>query len=377
MHLPTDAFSCRYVRGRVIPRWLTERDEDFVTKVLETIASFDGLTVGEAELVAERFFPNRMAEGIWLLERRRWTTALDAPIPPETVREVVFEAAAKMPRADALQHAADQLGASVDVLVGSLFADRSSQRRLRAPEPASPAEVIARFNLAVVQTLLSRAMEVEAVLVGDARTIAKTAKRNGLVVQLSAVGDRGEERVRIQLAGPLALFHDTAKYGRSLARFVPSLVALPGWALRATVLVGGQRAELVLSEDDGVLFAGTIATAAADPIAYRLLRDLHKGGVRVNLAPPLLHLGERLIVTDFALEWGERRIYVDILPFATAEQLASKLAQVAQLEVPMLLCVQEGSAGANRSSLVVPYRRSIDPWKLLEAARNLLTENAA
>ncbi len=44
----------------------------------------------------------------------------------------------------------------------------------------------------------------------------------------------------MSVSGPLALFHDTVKYGNALARWSPSLVTTQGWSLAARVLLGGE-----------------------------------------------------------------------------------------------------------------------------------------
>ena len=376
--LPFDSLSYRVDASGVIhPRWLREDDEPFVEAVIETIGAFDGLTVQEVELVAETQLPEvahekkgstRVAESIWALERRRWEAEIDAPAPPEAIRAVVFDSAATMPREEALAQAALALGLTPSVIAASLFADRHAHRRYRAPVRRSePAEVIARYNLAVVQTLLSRAMSIDATTNGDPRAVAAVAKRDGLLVRMAP---RLESGLELTLIGPLALVRDTAKYGRSLARFVPSLVVASEWSLRARLHLHTRNAELVLDHRSPIaLGSGTPAPAAAH-LARKTVRALVDAGVRVDLHPPALRAGGALVIPDLSLEWGpDRKVYVDVLPFATDEHLAAKLEMIAALDVPMIVCVDERYVSGVTSPAIVPYRRALDAWTLLAAAR--------
>lgn len=379
--LPFDSLSYRVdSAGLIHPRWLSEPDEPYVEAVLDTIHAFDGLTVHEVEILAEAQFPqlarerrasSRVAESIWALERRRWEVEVDAPVDPETVRTIVFDSAATMPREEALAQAALALGLTPAVVAASLFADRQSRRRYRAPvRRAEPADMVARYNLAVVQTLLTRAMSIDATTNGDPRGIAAAAKRDGLVTCLTPVANGA---LGLSLVGPMALLHDTAKYGRSIARFVPSLVVAKEWSLRASLSLFTRNVRLVLDHRSPVALASGAATVTAAYLARRTIRTLRNAGVEVDLQPPTLRAGGALVVPDFALEWhadgAAHRVNVDVLPFATDEHLAAKLEMIGALEEPMVVCVDERYAGTVRSPAIVPYRRVLDAWTLLSAAR--------
>lgn len=386
MLLPFDGLAYRVdPAGRIHPRWLLAEDEPFVEALLETTAAFDGLTVHEVELLTESAFPalararkgsSRVAEAIWSIERRRWEAEVDAPAPPETVRTIVFDSAATMPREEALARASAALGLDPAMVAASLFADRPSRRRLRAPARRSdPADLLARYNLAVVQTLLSRAMSIDATTRSDARTVASAAKADGLLVRM-VPGPEGA--LALAMVGPLALLHDTSKYGRSIARFVPSLLVADEWSLRAKIDLWTRSAELVLDHRTPVVLAGAAPTAPSPPLTRRTVRALREAGVEVDPQPATLRAGDVLLVPDFSLEWGEaRKVYVDVLPFATAEHLDARLELIAELEEPMIVCVDERYAGSVSSPAVVPYRRSLDAWMLLAAARTAATKRDA
>ena len=379
MLLPFECLAYRIADGRLLPCWLGEADEPFVSAVLESVAGFAGLQVGDAEIVAPAALasaarasrmPVRIAEAIWAIERRRWETKVDAPVDPEALRDVVFELAVRLPRDEALAEAGRRLGIASEVVAGSLFADRQIRRILVAPDERSrPADVVARYNLALAQALLARSMEVQASIRGDATAIVAAAKRDGLLARFE-VADEG---TRLTLAGPLALFHDTAKYGRMLARFVPSLVAASSWSLRARVTLGPQSAELALDHHGAIAFPSTLPAAPDGRLARRVARMLRAAGVQVDLHPAVVRAGTALVVPDFALELPGGRVLVDVVPFSTPEYLDGKLSAIEEVGAPMLVCVDARYVSA-ASRFVVPYRDEIDPFALYAAALRLLDE---
>jgi predicted nuclease of restriction endonuclease-like RecB superfamily len=383
MLLPLDHVPYDIVGERVAPRWLGREDEPVVAAVLDTVAPFGGLSAREADLAWDAAVPRlarglgvpqRLVRSLWAIERRRWEAQVRAPIAPETLRDVLFELATRLPRDEAVDAAASELRISREAVVGSLFADRPAHRILERP-PNRPAafDLAARYNLLVAQSLLTRSMELCATVDGERPLVITAAKRDGLLARFEAVGDPVDGGVRIEIAGPLCLFRDTAKYGRSIARFVPVLVAARRWSVEAQLALGARRAVLHLASDGPVSFPTEIAlSAAADGrLARRIGRALRTAGVRVALQPRLVRAGNTLIASDFALEWSSRRVLVDVVPFATPEYLEHKREVVARVGRPMLVCVDERHASL-AADWLVPYRREIDAWTLWGAAQRLL-----
>src|SRR6185437_5176643 len=89
-----------------------------------------------------------------------------------------------------------------------------------------------------VQALLCRATEIQATARAHLRRVVGFAKLLGLMLTFEPTADGA---ARMTLSGPLALFHETIKYGHALATWVPCLVTTPGWAISANLLLGGDR----------------------------------------------------------------------------------------------------------------------------------------
>ena len=99
--LPTRLLSYRQTDdGVVMPTWLTARDDVWLGELAAEAAASDGRRVDVAD---ERIFDlvgpvarrhgasRRIVEAVWFVERRRWKTRVDAPVPPERIRRVVFD----------------------------------------------------------------------------------------------------------------------------------------------------------------------------------------------------------------------------------------------------------------------------------------------
>ncbi len=384
--LPKSALELRIVDGKLIPTWLTEADEPFSADVLDVLRELDGRSALEANATARALlapiarrhgFSPRVADALWTVEGRRWESRIDAPIDPELLRDVVFELAAKLPHEHAIREAAQRVGIAEDAVRLWLFADRKNRRVLVAPkEPTTAKDLVLRYNLAVAQTLLLRAMDVEATVCGDVERIATVAKREGLIASFVPLGDA----TRIELSGPMAILHETSKYGRGLARFVPALVATKRWSLRARIFLEAEQAAWLELDSKGPIgFAQTLPGSLDGRIARMLARVLKKtrSGLAIELDTPVLRIDDVVIVPDFALVGERGRVLVDVIPFATEEFLARKVEAARRAPLPMLLCVDARYVPPPKPNtpedvVVLRYRGAIDPFAILTAADRVL-----
>lgn len=378
MALSVAELTYRLEGGRVEPFWLGPNDEAWVEEAHEAMLSASGLSVDEADdvvrprlaRIARRVAVSaRVLFALWTLERRRWELVIASPVPPVVLRDVVFDLAAKHPHDEALELAATRFRVHPAEIVPALFADRRGRRLLAAP-PDSPraAETVIRYNLAVAEALVARSMEIEAFVRDDVARIAGFAKRLGLVAWCEQQG----EALRLSLSGPLALFHETTKYGRLLARFVPALASAPAWSLRAHVVLGEKSGWLEL-DDAGPLgrlhaFPGDVEST----VVRRVARALRRGGHAWKVEDAeLVHVEGAIVVPDFALASEGRRVLVDVVPFATPEHLARKVDLARKMRGRMLLCVDARFAPPEPMPFVVRYRGAVDAADLVEAAERI------
>lgn len=373
-----------------VPSWLSSRDEVWLRPFCDEIEVFAGRTVAGVEsrvtafaelLSRQHGVGTRRVEGVWLVERRRWRKQIDAPVAPEHLRSVVFDYASRYERGDALARAARVLGIDPESIGRYLFADREDERILLPPEDApSPASLVDSYNLALAQSLLTRALRIKVLVRSDARHVLSYAKLLGL---MAAFVER-EDGIEIELSGPLSLFHQTTKYGHAVARFLPALASTVGWACIAQVRLRGETHVLRLSAADPLPRTHALPRGFDSKIERRLARDMKELGpargwrVERESAVVSTGVGGQLFYPDFTLV-SERggRVLVEVVGFWTPDYLAKKQRALAAVHEPIVVCVDERHVGElgipmTESGVVVTYRDRIDAAALLDAAERAL-----
>lgn len=104
---------------------------------------------------------------------------------------------------------------------------------------------------------------------GNKRTGLLSAKLLGLMMTFDEAADGA---ATMTLSGPMALFHDTVKYGNALARWFPALVATPGWSLRASIVLSGETLRFDLGADSPLPRAHAMPRAHDSRLAYPTTR---------------------------------------------------------------------------------------------------------
>jgi len=187
-------------------------------------------------------------------------------VDPVDVRAEVFGMASQVRQAlglrdvfdsnEVIERCALARGVPSDRLREMLFADLPGAQTLRSVRPISAADLLQRYNLALAQGVLLRAVRVTIELAPTTapriRQLLRAIKFRRLMYRIGGTSEDGYE---IELDGPMSLFESTQRYGIQLALFLPVLVAGEGWSLKARVRWGKRREESVfsLSERDGLV----------------------------------------------------------------------------------------------------------------------------
>jgi len=378
--LPARLLHCSVRGERVWPHWLGDADQPWLQVLLDELAASAGQP--------ERLLDGRLQTAAGLAPVQPFRRALaihvgrglfEAPARdrlPRAIRRTLFSLAATgMQREAALDEGARLLGIPATEIATRLFGDLPGERRRGALPEVSPTDLARRVNLRLAQALVARSVDVRIRLVGRARAIVRHAKLRGLLCTVRE-SDAQVEAGTLELSGPLALFHHTQVYGRSLAELVPSLAWCERFALEAHCRIRDRDATLVLTERDP-LFPSAAPRRFDSKIEARFARDLAKHAPDWELVrePSPIRCGESLFFPDFALRHrpSQRAVLVEIVGYWTAEYLARKRAQlVASGRTDILLCVDD-SLGCDDSSwpeglAVLRFRKRVDPRSVLSAA---------
>jgi predicted nuclease of restriction endonuclease-like RecB superfamily len=267
-----------------------------------------------------------------------------------------------------------------------------------AAAPPTLQDVIARYNRLALAALLRQAERVTAVVHepsgGLVRRLYGVCRRLGVYCDVER--EAGEPPAfRLTLAGPEAVAAPPGAAGPHLAlatlRLLPHLGAAD--RLEAHLLLRGRPHRLPLDRAllrlPGLAPAEATAEALAagkqEPdrfdsaveadLARRfaaLVRQGRAAGWRLVREPAPLLAGNRVLIPDFALERGPRRVFVEVVGFWTPAYLERKRRALEHLppETPLVLAVAETAvpALAGLPFPLLPYRDAVPLQPLLDLA---------
>jgi len=379
--LPESAIPFRITGGRVLPAFLDARDVPWLRVLVEEIDHYCTRPVRE---LRERLrqplpcatppFKLRAAIAVML---RLWKSELCSKVPPEKAREILFCAAAALTQSDrstAFQTAAQALAAAPAEIEQALFADLPGEKLVAAPASIpTPNDLALRTNQLILRSLLFHARRVRIKAEGATRPLVRQAKLRGL---LCSVTD-GTPPI-LDLSGPFTMFRHALLYGRALGELVQFLPHCAQFKLRAECVLRDQEAVLDVQTGDPI-FPSEAAKTYDSKLEERFARDLKRAAPDWDLLrePEPVRAGRTLIFPDFLLRHRlcpQRRFFVEILGFWSADYLARKLALLREAGLGNLgnfiLCVNEtrGDGLLPSEARIVRFRRRIDPRLVLAAA---------
>lgn len=233
------------------------------------------------------------------------------------------------------------------------FGDLPEFERLRGRKRRFDAETLLRhYNLVLVQSLAVFAEEVVFELPDLDAAVLRQLLRLVRFHRLLALGRRsGEGGIRLEVSGPFALFGATRKYALQLANFLPAVLTLPRWKLRARLTIGEHQGELLLDETAGVA-ADRRGLGSYVPEEIRLFgrafRERARGTWETVADAPLFPAGGgALAVPDFSFrraDGGEVR-HLELFHRWHRGKLESRIAFLAEHPgFPLLLGIDRALA---------------------------------
>lgn len=322
--------------------------EAFSASVGKTRSELDELLAGVPKPARDRV---TVLGFVKLCEDRCETTAPEG-LEPATVRRELFQRSAAAWRSGAgyersavLRDAASALGVGVEALELALFADLADAQVVRSFERLSPEELLDRYDLALAQSVLLRAVRVEVDLEGEdpaaMRALFRAARFHGLVHTVSELATGGQ---RLVVDGPFSLFDAVQRYGLKLASFLPHVLACPRFTLRAEILHGTkrERLELLLEPKDG-LVPGRLPATGARPELSAMVEAFEALGSEWKVARSeqvIARPGEPVIVPDlvFVSSRTKTRVHLEAFGFWSRKAVWQRIEQIrAGLPERMLL----------------------------------------
>lgn len=357
----------RFARDRIVPCYLDAGDAGWLEvaqRLLDLYRGREGGTRGEIEANLREAFgddPGQLVhQGLAKLLEDRCAFEVISDHPPEELRSAVFRAAAHVrqsaehalapfDRDAVLRQVGTQLSLAPEIIGAGLFADLKSEQRLVAFKDVSPAHLLQRYNVALVQSVLLRATRVVATIRGEPpqryRQLLRQIKFHRLVCDMQS---HGRDACCLTLDGPLSLFTAMQKYGLQLALFFPSLLFCRDFEMKAEVRWGPQRRPkmLVVGPRDGLL-TSDVDSGVFVPPELQMFVDLFRKRIadwELHEESEVFPLGTGWWVPDFRLVHRStgQTVLLEVLGFwrrASAVQHLARLREFAHR--PFLLAVSD------------------------------------
>jgi uncharacterized protein len=342
----------------------------------------------------------KLVRGLSALLERRCTFEADTALDPVEARRAVFKEASRArasspeERSDVLLKVSRELGVSPDALENTLFSDIEDELILRDFRPfQGPDTLLKYYNLAVTQTLLFKSLRVEFSASGNWKNIFRDIKRFGLIYSVERGGDDAEG-YKVSLDGPLSLFKLTERYGTSIAKLLPQIMAADSWTIKAEILArsrGGKVYNFEASSEEMKDIITNLGRGAAvgddqNPKVSPLYDSTTEAkfaksflsygtGWALKREPEPLVAGTHVLIPDFLFEKDGMKVYLEVVGFWTPQYLERKVAKLGSIAgVDMIVAAEESLACSKLErlrgkALVIYYKREVPLKPIIDHLR--------
>lgn len=318
---------------------------------------------------------------------------------PVNIRKELFEESSKrgfalteFGRREIIDTVASRINVHSNDIIDVMWSDLEENLVLEWFDAISPEQLLAWYNLSLMQTLLFNCTKLEFSVTGGSnwKRILRDIKRLGLMYNLQYIALEEEKQsihvdetdydnrdikfinasstdtknnpiIICSLDGPLSIFKLTDRYGTSIAKILPSIISsdtwsLKAWIVRKTMSLGKKIYEFKISnKDTPPLSREPYYNKENDKERKRILYTAKEssqliyfdsgveekfstrfeqsatGWKLIREPDPLILSNGKALIPDFAFEKYGTRIYLEIVGFWTKEYLEKKIQKIADL----------------------------------------------
>lgn len=397
--LTSDLLRTRVRQGRVEPLYL-EVDDGEARGRAERLVEIFRAHRGEPREPIDEAVTRVVGHGtdylIWrglaklLFDRSEFETV--SAVDPVEIRREVFDRAAQhgpidgeADRREVFEVVADQMELHPDEVADGLYADLEERQRLTEFDDIDPDALLERYNVSLAQAVLYKAVRLEVELrTGDPnqlRYLFQLLKFNRLMHR----AERTEAGYRIVVDGPASLFSRNRKYGIRMARFLPALLLLDEWSMRADLDWDDEQRTFALDSSEGLQshYKARGQWVAEEERYFEERFDDHDTQWELEREARIVELPDNeVLVTDYVLRHEEgREVWVEIVGFWRLAYLERRIEMLAQIDVPLVLVVSErlktGRAELDAAPAEVVFFKSVILTKKVVAAAESVSESGA
>jgi predicted nuclease of restriction endonuclease-like RecB superfamily len=379
--LPSELLAVWKRKGMIWPRY-SKFSEDDLSVANSLISAYSG-QVGQkksklkefADELEDKGFEYRFVRGLAFSLDKRSLFKCDDRVNAVELRRKLFETSGELgiptsqeERKRVVEAAAAELRIATQDADQYLYADLDSELILEKFEMVPAIELLKEYNFSLTQTLLFDSTEARFTTTGNWQNIFHAVKRLGLIYDTERDGS-----LWVKIDGPSSLFKLTRRYGTSMAKLLPAILANPQWSFEAKVLwrYTNEICSFKLeSWKHRFLFKTpqtlevTYDSSVEREFASRF--DGLKSEWLLKREPEPILTGKQVMIPDFSFERDGVKVYMEIVGFWTDDYLLRKIEKLKNADANILVAVDEDLACGKIQSLekqsqlkVVPFRKHI------------------
>jgi len=318
----------------------------------------------------------RFARGLIHLLLKRTSFAKPATkIDPIKARLEIFTEASKLysftlnegERAIVFKKVSERLKIPVEELIKAFKAVHEEEQVVEFFEEISPEELLKYYNLSLAQTLLFKALNIDAEIQAtgtQAKIILFNVKRLGLMYTAEQV----PQGIKLTIDGPASAVKQTERYGTRLAKLLPYIISLPRWRIYAKIKKQNRVYNFYLTDKYSSLFPKIELKlieydSDVEETFYKRFQTLGSGWKIIREPEPLV-AGTSIFIPDFAFVKNGVKVYLEIVGFWTKDYLERKINKLRKLkEKNIILAVNEelscSKVFAKEFENVIFYKRKL------------------
>ncbi len=380
--LPKELLDVRRAKGRIIPKFADDRDYELAEKligVLKGIGKKYGSLMRQARGLENAGNFKKVRGFVKVLENhcieKSCAFDVDSELEPRKVRMLLFEhgyVTSKKERDRVLEYAAKYFNTTPETIERAMYADREEELILTNFKPLTPENLIKLYNLSLLQTTLFNALRLTFWTSDRHKEIFRSIKRLGLMYELYE--DSG--RLMVEVTGAATLLKMTRKYGVSFAKLIPWILRAKNWFIRAEIADFDRLYVMEIDDRMKDIFPDVEERISYDSsLEEEFARKMRMLGYEVEREPDVVKAGKYAFIPDFAVNFGGKKVYIEIAGFWTADYLKKKVEKIKNSSIPLVLIAREDFGdGRVEGKDVVLFSRKIPYGEVIKALKKYKSE---
>ncbi len=265
--LTKDLIRTRTYKGELKPQFIDTSNPSLIELATELLALYDpSMKLSRTEIesgvmgVVNSARDIKLAKGInkLILDRTEFSTGGD--FDHRSFRQEIFTYTTELLKAgrpveEYLSLVREKFGDRIDQL-DDIYGDHPECEQLVSIKPISPHNLLERYNVSLVQSLLLQSNSLEITL--QEPDSAKLRRLFNYLKFFRLLADvrystNYKSRLHLTVAGPGSVLENVNKYGLQIASFFPALVQMSRWSMVASVKYNKKELNLTLDQKSGLV----------------------------------------------------------------------------------------------------------------------------